>query len=255
MVVAMIRARVRFYAELNDFLPPGSRYETILWEFDTSMSVKHVIEGFGVPHTEVDLVLLNGQTVDFTARVADGDLVSVYPVFESIDIRAVTRVRAEPLRELRFLLDTHLGRLASYLRLLGIDALYGKGWPDQRLAAASRDEQRILLTRDRPLLMRSMVVRGYCLRSTRPREQVAEVLDRFDLHDSLAPFTRCLRCNALLVPVAKKEVLPRLLPLTRIYYDDFRRCAACEQVYWQGSHYRHMQQMVDRVLQSRHNRE
>ena len=248
MVVRAIRAWVRFYAELNDFLPPEDCGRPLLWQFDTSMSVKHVIESFGVPHTEVDLVLVNGESVDFSCRLRDGDRVSVYPVFESIDIRSVTKVRVEPLRELRFVLDTHLGRLASHLRLFGIDSVYGKDWPDERLAVASHDENRILLTRDRPLLMRSMVTRGYAVRSQRPREQLIEILERFDLFGSLAPFTRCLRCNARLEPAAKQEVLPRLLPLTRLYYDDFRRCVACGQVYWQGSHYRHMQQLVDHVV-------
>ena len=85
--------------------------------------MKAVIEDLGVPHTEVDLVLADGQSVGFDHRLRDGESISVYPVFESWDIAAVSKVRPEPLREVRFVVDVHLVTLAGYLRMLGFDAV------------------------------------------------------------------------------------------------------------------------------------
>jgi hypothetical protein len=234
----------RFYAELNDFLPPPRRFVAFRESFEVSGSVKDMIESLGVPHTEVDLILANGESVDFSYLVRDGDRISVYPVFESIDITPLLRVRPRPLRQTRFVLDIHLGRLANYLRMLGFDALYRNDYRDEELARVSREEERILLTRDRNLLKRRAVEHGYCVRETRPRRQLLEVLERFDLRGSVAAFTRCLRCNGLLEPVAKEEIAGQLPPRTSEHYQDFRQCASCGQVYWKGSHYQRMQQFI-----------
>jgi uncharacterized protein with PIN domain len=225
-------AYFRFYAELNDFLPPARRFVAFRESFEVSGSVKDMIESLGVPHTEVDLILANGESVDFSYLVRDGDRISVYPVFESIDITPLLRVRPRPLRQTRFVLDVHLGRLANYLRMLGFDTLYRNDYRDEELARVSRDEERILLTRDRNLLKRRAVEHGYCVRETRPRRQLLEVLERFDLLGSVAAFTRCLRCNGLLGPVATAP------------HSEFRQCASCGQVYWKGSHYQRMQQFI-----------
>ena len=203
-------ARFRFYAELNDFLPDESRGKELMHYFNVSGSVKDFIESFGVPHTEVDLVLANGEPVDFSYPVRSGDRVSVYPVFESLDIASVSRVRPAPLRALRFLLDVHLGRLAAYLRMAGFDATYGKQASDAELAGILTRDRRVLLTRDRYLLMRTAVERGYWVRSTEPRQQLLEVIRRFDLAGSLQPFTRCLECNLLLQEASRESVWDRL---------------------------------------------
>lgn len=245
---AMNRAYFRFYAELNDFLTPERRFTTFACSFEVSPSVKDMIEALGVPHTEVDLILVNGESMDFSYRVQDGDRISVYPVFETIDISPIVRVRPHPLREPRFVLDIHLGRLARYLRLLGFDTLYRNDFQDEELARISRAQRRILLTRDRGRLKRNEVTHGYCVRATAPREQLVEVLRRFDLFRIVAPFTRCLRCNGHLQPVRKEDVLHRLPPRVRQQYDEFCACQACGQVYWKGSHYRRMQWFVEEVL-------
>ena len=174
----------------------------------------------------------------------DGDSISVYPVFESLDIHPLQRLRPEPLRVPRFILDTHLGRLAAYLRLLGLDAVYRNDLDDAELARRSVDEQRILLTRDRGLLKRSAVTRGYCVRSDEPREQTREVVERFDLRASIAPFHRCLSCNGLLQPVEKQAVWDRLPPGTRERFDEFYRCSECGKIFWNGSHYARLQSLV-----------
>jgi len=238
------QASFRFYAELNDFLPPERREGAFAYGFTGSPSVKDAIEALGVPHTEVDLVLADGASVDFGWRLHDGARVSVYPVFEAIDVSSVTRVRATPLREPRFLLDVHLGRLARMLRMLGFDAAWDRAADDDALAAAAVRERRILLTRDRGLLKRSAVTHGYCVRAAEPRRQLAEVVRRLDLAGSIDPFRRCIRCNGTIAPVEKAEVVDRLPPRVRERHEHFRRCLACGQVYWAGTHHERMSRRI-----------
>ncbi len=240
----MPRARFRFYEELNDFLPSPRRKVTFVHEWRGSASVKDMIESLGVPHTEVDLILVNGESVDFSYRPRDGDRISVYPMFESLDISSVQRLRPRPLREPRFVLDGHLGRLAAYLRLLGFDTLWRKDFDDETLARLSQQEKRALLTRDQGLLKRKAVMRGYWVRSSVPREQLREVLERFDLHRLVAAFTRCLACNGILRAAALEEVQEHLPPRTAQSYREFWRCNQCAKVYWKGSHYRRMERLV-----------
>jgi uncharacterized protein with PIN domain len=246
----MKRAYFRFYAELNDFLPPFRRMVPFTHSFESSGSVKDTIEALGVPHTEVDLILVNGDSVDFSYAVQDGDYISVYPVFESIDITPLLRVRPEPLRETRFVLDTHLGRLAGYLRMMGFDTLYRNDYRDEELTRISTSERRLLLTRDRGLLKRRAVTRGYFVRETEPRHQLAEVLRRFDLYRSIAAFERCLRCNGLLQTVEKQLIQDRLQPKTKQYFEEFRVCDACDRIYWKGSHHQRMQRFIDRMIEA-----
>ncbi len=238
----------RFYSELNDFLPARSRQVEILRAYEGRASVKDMIEAQGVPHTEVDLILVNGESVDFSYLVQPEDRISVYPVFESIDVSDVVRVRPAPLREIRFVLDTHLGTLAHYLRMLGFDTLYANDSTDEALAGVSRREMRILLTRDRGLLKRKEVTHGYYVRETRPRNQALEILRRFDLFNAVQPFHRCIQCNGSLEPVSKEQVLDRLPEKTQDYYDDFRACAACGKIYWKGSHFQHMEEFIASLL-------
>jgi len=242
------QARFRFYAELNDFLPPNKRQVEFAHPFKGRVSVKDMIEALGVPHTEIDLILVNGESVDFTYLVQDGDRVSVYPMFESFDIAPLVRVRPKPLRDPRFVLDTHLGKLAAYLRMLGFDTLYRNDYDDDELAHISSTERRTLLTKDRGLLKRNMVTHGYCVRETNPRRQLAEVVRRFDLYRLVTPFQRCIRCNGLLEPVPKEAILDRLPPQTARYYDEFHLCRACGQVYWKGSHTARMERLIAEVL-------
>ena len=239
----MSAVRFRFYAELNDFLPAEIRGKELTRKFSVSGSVKDFLESFGVPHTEVDLVLANGNPVDFSYPVRDGDRVSVYPVFESLDISSVSRVRPAPLRALRFLLDVHVGRLAAYLRMAGFDALYGNQTSDAELASIVAHEGRVLLTRDRYLLMRTAVDRGYWVRSTEPKQQLLEVVRRFDLAGSMRPFTRCMDCNTMLEEASRESVWERLPPRIRDK-GVFRMCPNCQRVYWEGSHHERMSRLL-----------
>ena len=248
MGAGLLSATFRFYAELNDFLPPTKQQCPVSFRFNVSPSVKDAVESLGVPHPEVALLLANGHSVGFNYGVQPDDFISVYPPFRGLDIAALSKVLPPPLTELRFVLDVHLGQLANYLRMLGFDSLYRNNFDDAELAAISHAQQRILLTRDRGLLKRGIVVYGYCLRSTRPRQQLAEVAARFNLAEKAAPFRRCIRCNGLLEPVIKADIAAQLAPETCANFDEFRRCRGCGQVYWPGSHYRRMQQFIAQVV-------
>jgi len=247
MIVRPARASVRFYAELNDHLAPDRRYRTIEKEFFVPASVKDAIESFGVPHAEVELVLVNGESSDFTRLVRDGDRVALYPVFESLDITPELRVRPQALREPRFALDVHLGRLAAYLRMLGFDTEYRNCASDAELVRISVEQERILLTRDRGLLKHSAVTRGYWLRQTDSRRQAAEVVGRFDLARSLGPFTRCMACNQRLRSVSKVEIHKRIPPRIAARHEEFRECPACRRVYWEGTHYQRMRRWIEEL--------
>jgi uncharacterized protein len=227
---------VRAYAELNDFLGPESRGVTARRPFRPHQTVKDVLEALGIPHTEVDLILVNGNAEDFAHRPTSGDRIAAYPMFETLDVGSTARLRPVPLRDPRFVIDVNLGRLARLLRVLGFDVWWSSDADDQTLADLSLGQQRILLTRDRGLLKRRAITHGLFVRSDHPEEQTLEVIRRLDLRHRLAPFTRCVRCNGRLFSVSKEEVIDHLEPLTRLYYDDFSRCTECGRIYWRGSH-------------------
>ena len=239
------KCQMRFYEELNDFLPLARRKVRFIHEFQRRASIKDMIEALGVPHTEIDLILVNGQSVDFSHIVRDGDHISVYPLFEALDIQPLVRVRPHPLRVSRFVLDVHLGKLARYLRLLGFDTLYRNDYEDAELARLASAERRILLTRDRDLLKRAVVTHGYYVRAVEPRRQVAEVVARLDLYRAIQPLQRCARCNGLLAAASKQRVWERLPPETRRYIETFWECGECGHLYWEGSHMPHIRRFID----------
>lgn len=244
----LVLATLRVYGELNDFLPPADRQTTLAVPFGPGTTVKDFVEGRGVPHTEIDLVLVNGESVGFGRPLADGDRVAAYPVFEALDVAGVTLVRPEPLRVIRFVLDVHLGRLARYLRLAGFDTLYDREAGDGRLAEVSLAERRVLLTRDQGLLKRRAVTHGYCVRSTVPSRQLAEVVSRFDLRRLVRPFSRCTVCNGLLVAAGRSDVESDVPERSREHFVEFLRCPACRRVYWKGSHFPRLEQILASAL-------
>jgi uncharacterized protein with PIN domain len=247
-----VTAHFRFYEELNDFLPPARRKVAFAHAFKQRASVKDMIESLGVPHTEIDLILVNGVSVDFAYIVRAEDRISVYPMFESFDIAPLGRLRPKPLRDPRFILDTHLGKLARYIRLVGFDTLYDNASHDEALAETAAAEQRILLTRDIGLLKRKQVLRGYFVRATSPRIQLREIIDRFDLRTLAKPFTRCVRCNVGLLDVGRHDLQNEEVPAAVLErFERFRLCPGCDRVFWQGSHYERMQCYIEELLQKR----
>jgi len=238
----MAQAEIRFHARLNFFLPKARQHAAFKHSFDGTPSVKDMIESLGVPHTEVESIQVNGSPVDFSYLVKDGDSISVHPAAETGGL-----VKWPSGDETRFVLDIHLGRLAAHLRMLGFDTLYSNTADDPELARISSTENRVLLTRDLGLLKRSIVTYGYYVRSTNPRRQVGEVLRRFKLVDAIRPFHRCLACNGLIEAVRKEDILDRLEPRTREYFNEFYICRACDKIYWKGSHFDQMAKLVDSI--------
>jgi uncharacterized protein len=235
-------AFVRLYAELQDHLPLAGR--CVAYRMEEPEPVENVLCRLGVPMEHVDLVLVNGISADSGTCIAPGDEVSVYPVFESFDIHPIAKLRDRPLRQIRFVADVHLGKLATYLRMLGFDTLYRNDYRDQQLVDISFAEHRTLLTRDRKLIEEGGVTRGYRIRESDPRRQLAEVVRRFDLYARFNPFRRCLRCNTELNIAPRESVLRRLPPVVRLCYDTFWRCSSCDRVYWKGGHVQRMTGLI-----------
>jgi hypothetical protein len=221
---------------LIDFLPVRLRGRAVTIEFGNPRSLKDLIESIGVPHPEIAGIRVNGQPADLSEMAHPGSMVEVI-AYETGDPRIRPPV-------IRFILDCHLGKLASYLRILGFDAAYDNDEKDETLAEISAVENRIMLTRDRGLLKRNRIQYGYFLRSQNPHNQLLAVVQRYGLHKEIHPFTRCPKCNGCLHPVAKNDVIDRLPAKTRIYFDLFWQCDSCRKVYWQGSHYQRIQDWI-----------
>ena len=240
-------AQLRFYEELNDFLPEALRKRDIEVPIDRSRSVKDAIESLGVPHPEVDLILVDGRSVDFAHLLRGGERVAVYPMFERLDVAGLQRLRPRPLRDPRFIVDANLGKLARHLRMAGFDVLFDSAADDASIVASAARSRRTILTRDKGMLRRSDVERGYFVRATESEAQLVEVLRALQLERLLAPFTRCRECNSILEDVPKSEVEPSLPPKVRGFYDHFRRCPGCGRIYWQGTHYARMSNLINGV--------
>src|SRR5262245_12806681 len=234
----------RFYEELNDYLPPAQRKRTITREITGTPSVKDAIESLGVPHTEIDLILVDGRSVRFDRLLRGGERVAVYPEFERFDITPLHRLRPKPLREPRFIADVHLGTLARYLRLLGFDTRYANDLDDAALAELTSRERRVLLTCDVGLLKRKAVVRGQWLRSRDPERQIEDIAEALHLKRLFRPFTRCMSCNGLLTVVARTDVDGLVPPRVYRRFRSFKECRDCRRVYWRGTHFARLQSLV-----------
>jgi len=238
--------RLRFHGDLNIFLGSKASGEAVIErQLTEKTSIKDVIESCGIPHPEVDMILVDEQSVDFDHTLTNDAKVEVFSVENHGTDRAEKRLQT--IGSSMFIADGHLGGLTRNLRLLGFDVGYDQYADDRQLLEIMVRENRALLTRDRRLLMHAIVQHGYYPRSQNPHEQTIEVIRRFGLSELIAPFTRCLRCNAPLEEVAKGDIIEKLQPLTQIYYDQFRRCPNCEQIYWPGSHFSKLQKRIEEI--------
>jgi len=239
---------IRFYQSLNDFLAPGLGDTEIIHNLERKASIKDMIESFNVPHPEVERIVVNGIAVDFNYTVRDGDHIEVFPAGENFNGIPALQLRVELSQPPLFIVDSNLGRLARYLRLLGFDCLYRNDYDDGAVAKIASEQQRVVLTRDRSLLKRRIIVHGYFVRADRPKIQTREVLKRFALYSLIRPLTRCTQCNGILIETGKKPIEHRLEPLTRQYYDKFLICPGCDRIYWQGSHSMRIKQLLDEFV-------
>jgi uncharacterized protein with PIN domain len=243
-----VTATFRFYEELNDFLARPLRRRAFSCPCAHSATTKHMIEALGVPHTEVELILVNGESVGFDRVLADGDRVAVYPKFEALDITPLLRVRERPLRTIRFVADAHLGGLAQLLRLAGFDTLYDNHFADDEIEALAASEDRIVLTRDRELLKRRTITHGCYVRALKPQAQMREIVDRLDLTASIRPFRLCLSCNAPLRRIDKSQAAGRAPEGVLERHSQFVTCDVCRRVFWEGTHWKRMRTLIDSLV-------
>ncbi len=236
-----LSAVFEFHGDLTTLLRPRWRnVHPIVQPVTRRASVKDVIESFGIPHTEIDRITCDNTEVDFSFPVNYGQRFNIYQVLPPWNVFQPTKLRPDPLKRIRFIVDVNVGRLARYLRAAGFDTLYNYHWDDNQIVNLIMQENLIVLTRDLGLLKRKQVQFGRYIRADRPIEQLREVMQLLNLEKEVKAFSRCLDCNRYLQHVSKEEIMHRLEPLTRKYYDSFSMCQACNKIYWSGSHVEEM---------------
>lgn len=222
----MLDVTVHVEGELRDHLDRASTGGTVHVTLELPAGLRDIVQSLGIPHVECREVSVNGRRSTWRHTVAEGDeivLSSRYPL-------------VTPPPDPRFLLDDHLGKLARHVRLLGLDAEHETGADDADLARRSVAESRTLLTRDRGLLMRAVLRDGRFIRAVDPRQQAIEVMRSFALTTVVAPLTRCLECNTMLVAATLEEIADRVPASTAARQDRFQRCPGCRRAYWEGTH-------------------
>ncbi|MEW6512234.1 MAG: Mut7-C RNAse domain-containing protein [Bacteroidota bacterium] len=244
----MPTVRFRFYAELNEHLPSDLRYVELAHDVVQGVTLGEAIESLGVPQREVELLVMGKESVDLAHVLQEGERVGVFPVFDSFDVGPITEIVDRPTRRMNFVLDVHLGKLAHLLRMLGFDALYRNDYTRPDLPRLARDDDRILLSRGKTIVEESGVNAAYQVKSDDPREQLVEILRRFDLVRFARPFRRCILCNSLLVSVQKEKIVDRLPAKVRILNSAFTMCPHCDRIYWKGSHVVRMAEFIDQVV-------
>ncbi|MFH0882303.1 MAG: Mut7-C RNAse domain-containing protein [bacterium] len=244
-----ILATFRFHGDLIELLDRSRRKGEYVATISLRSSIKDAVESQGVPHVEVGLLAVGGMPCGWNPLLEQNEIIDVWGVTDVERVPREWRVDDPDPHPLRFLLDVHLGRLASYLRLLGFDTLYDSNDPgDDRLAAQAHDEARILLTCDRGLLMRNHVRHGRLLRSRNSVEQTREIIQRFHLQTRSTPFSRCLRCNGSLssvdIDTIRDRIPPRVFRRHGANPTRYRICERCGQLYWEGTHTLRMQRLL-----------
>ena len=245
-----IKVELRFYGPLGDFLPAELRGTSFIRSLPDTTTVKDAIESIGVPHPEVELLLVDGVSVRFDRQLREGERIAAYPPFARLEAERISLVRPPPLEEPRFIADVHLGKLARLLRLLGFDAAYGRELKDAEIERRALAEERIVLTRDLGLLKRGSIRRGYWVRSQDPARQIREVVARFALRDRVRPYRFCLKCNGPISPASPEEVAASLKRGTAGCYRELYRCIGCGQVYWRGAHFRGLERLIGEAMEA-----
>ena len=244
----MPKAIFRFYEKLNDLLPKHRQKTDSEAKFKGKRSVKDMIEALGVPHTEVDLVLANSESVNFSYIIQDADRISVYPVFKSINIENLTRLRPLPLHKTRFVADINLGDIVKYMRALGLDVFFDPSLSPLEIITISKNKNRIILTKSKNLLKYKEVSHGILIRPESTTKQIACIIESLDIKDRIKPFTRCLLCNSPLENISKKEIEDRIPLRTKEFCDEYVYCRKCDKIYWKGTNYIKIKNMIHEIL-------
>jgi uncharacterized protein len=243
----MIPLTIRFYGILNDFLKQSKKNKNHKIIAFNHQTIKDIIESIGIPHIEAGVILANNKSVNFRYRPASQDKIQIYPFNYPVKQGQEFHLQPKPLKNPKFLLDIHLGKLARNLRLCGFDAFLFNGELDAELVHQALKARRIVLTRDLELLKRGTLKRGYWIRNDTPGHQLTEVIKRYNLFNRLQPFHRCLICNGKLKMISKKKIVDQLPAKVREYFNEFFQCSSCGKLYWKGSHYSSMKRKIEKL--------
>lgn len=234
----MPRLKINFPDEFNIFRRKKNKWPEIIYPLEQKTSIKHIIESLGVPHTEIGKIIAEDNEVNFNYIPVNSQKVTLLPIIPPFDVTKPSLLRPEPLQQISFVVDVNVGKLALLLRMLGLDAEYSPKFLDKDILSFC--EKRIVLSKDIGLLECKQIIFGRHVRSVYPDDQLVEIIKFFGINGPFKFFTRCLRCNKKLVPVNKKDILHRLEPKTKKYFDRFKICPQCRRIYWQGSHHEKM---------------
>jgi uncharacterized protein with PIN domain len=245
------RVLLAFHGDTLDLLTRVPETDhTIVYPLSRRASIKDILESLGVPHTEVGKIILEGVEQGFEKIAENGEHFEIHSLSPALPPTMATILRPDPLITCcRFLVDINVGRLAGLLRMAGCDAeAIDRDSSSRAIVQKSTGENRILLTRNKDLLKHRDLVYGRLIRSQDPDLQLREIINLYHLKNHLQPFTRCISCNGLLADIKKEDIIDRLLPLTKKYFNCFRICMDCSKIYWHGSHHEKMTDKLRIIL-------
>ena len=148
---------------------------------------------------------------------------------------------------MKFITDGMLGKLTRWLRMLGHDVEYSRSDKDKKLIDKAKSEERILLTRDFKLYQQAATqnVDAVLVESSAGSEKLADLAVRFNFKLEIdVSISRCPKCNTRIKPVSKNLIIERVPKATSTYYKEFWECPRCGQVYWQGAHWKRIEQTL-----------
>lgn len=236
-----------FHEAFFIFLNRINKKLKIVYGLDRRASIKDIIESLGVPHTEVGKILLGNQEIGFNFIPEESVDLSIFPITPPFDVLNASLLRPEPLDKISFIVDINVGKLAPLLRVLGMDAKYSDGLTDNEISLVAEQERRIVLSRDTHLLKRKQIIFGRMIRSIYPYDQLEETISFFGIKGPFKMFSLCLRCNRELFQVNKEDILHRLEPKTKKYFNSFKMCPECNRIYWRGSHHENIKRRLKDV--------
>jgi uncharacterized protein with PIN domain len=159
---------------------------------------------------------------------------------------------ADPVKNLRFMVDSNVGKMARWLRMMGYDTRFFNGGNDAQMVREAMDEDRVILTRDTQIVKRRVATTGQLkvvlVGSDDPRQQMRQVIASLKL-GLMNPFTVCLECNQPLEersPAQVKDLVPPYVFQTQRQY---RECPACHRIYWRGTHWQAMTRQLRELLE------
>ncbi|MFC1744959.1 Mut7-C RNAse domain-containing protein [Candidatus Riflebacteria bacterium] len=241
-------AILRFYGELNYFLPDSVWHRPFYYSFYENPTFSDLMDSFKIPPEKIGLLLLDGEVVELSCPLKEGSRATFYPRFQNIDISEEISASKKPVVSPRFILPLNLGKLTKYLRMLGFDSICEPDFIPGKVDVLAMQEGRVLLSRSKKFAARKLYAECYVVKSEQPAIQVREVVNRFNLMPLVKYFQRCLKCNSPLKVMEKSEIYSRLLPYIRKNFNLFFICPGCDRVYWMGTHYKKMKEKIETIL-------